>query len=82
MESLVVTSRYGFLAPAGTPRDIIDRLNAAWVKGAALPETRERLRSVGEEPMTSTPEEYLEFLKKEIPRWGKVIREANIKAVD
>ena len=82
MESLVVTSRYGFLATAGTPRDIIDRLNAAWAVGAALSETRERLRSVGEEPMTSTPEEYLEFLKMEIPRWGKVIREANIKSVD
>lgn len=82
MESLVVTSRYGFLAPAGTPRDIIDRLNAVWAKAAAMPETRERLIKVGEEPLASTPEQYLEFLKKEIPRWGKVIREANIKSVD
>ena len=82
MESLVVTSRYGFLAPAGTPRDIIDRLNAAWAKAAAMPETRERLRSVGEEPLRARPKQYLEFLKKEIPRWGKVIREANIKSVD
>lgn len=82
MESLVVTSRYGFLAPAGTPRDIIDRLNAAWAKGAALPDTRERLTSIGEEPMTSTPEQYLEFLKKEIPRWGKVIKAANIRITE
>jgi tripartite-type tricarboxylate transporter receptor subunit TctC len=82
MENLVVTSRYGFLAPAGTPRDIIDRLNAVWAKAAVMPDTREKLKKVGEEPLASTPEEYLEFLKKEIPRWGKVIREANIKSVD
>ncbi|MBE0558331.1 MAG: tripartite tricarboxylate transporter substrate binding protein, partial [Proteobacteria bacterium] len=79
MENLVVTSRYGFLAPAGTPRDIIDRLNAVWVKAAAMPDTREKLMKVGEEPLASTPEEYQEFLKTEIPRWAKVIKEANIK---
>jgi tripartite-type tricarboxylate transporter receptor subunit TctC len=82
MENLVVTSRYGFLAPAGTQRDIIDRLNAVWAKAASMPDTREKLRKVGEEPLASTPEQYLEFLKTEIPRWGKVIREANIKVVD
>ena len=80
MEHLVVISRYGFLAPAGTPREIIDRLNAVWAKSATMPDTRERLKKVGEEPLASTPEQYLEFLKKEIPRWSKVIREANIKA--
>lgn len=78
MESLIVSSRYGFLAPAGTPRDIIDRLNGVWTKAAAQPDTREKLKSVGVEPLTSTPEQYGEFLKKEIARWGKVIREANI----
>ncbi len=82
MENLVVTSRYGFLAPAGTPRDIIDRLNAVWAKAAAMPDTRERLKKVAEEPLASTPEQYLEFLKTEIPRWGKVIKEANIKRPD
>ncbi len=82
MDSLVVSSRYGFLVPAGTPRDIIDCLNAVWAKGAAMPDTREKLKSVGVEPLTSTPEQYYEFLKMEIPRWGKVIREANIKSID
>ena len=79
MADLVVTSRYGFLAPAGTPREIIDRLNAAWAKAATMPDTREKLKKVGEEPLASTPEQYLEFLKTEIPRWAKVIKEANIK---
>jgi tripartite-type tricarboxylate transporter receptor subunit TctC len=82
IDNWIVSSRYGFLAPAGTPHDIIDRLNAVWTKSAAMPDTREKLKSVGVEPLTSTPEEYREFLKTEIARWGKVIREANIKSID
>lgn len=82
MDNWVVPSCYGFLAPAGTPRDIIDRLNAIWTKSAAMPDTREKLKNVGVEPLTSTPEQYGEFLKTEIARWGKVIREANIKSFD
>jgi tripartite-type tricarboxylate transporter receptor subunit TctC len=82
LDNWVVSSRYGFLAPAGTPRDIIDRLNAEWAKSAAMPDTREKLKNVGVEPLTSTPEQYHEFLKTEIARWGKVVREANIKSLD
>jgi tripartite-type tricarboxylate transporter receptor subunit TctC len=82
IDNWIVSSRYGFLAPAGTPRDIIDRLNAVWTKSAAMPDTREKLKNVGVEPITSTSEQYAEFLKTEIARWGKVIREANIKSLD
>jgi len=82
LDNWVVSSRYGFLAPAGTPRDIIDRLNAEWTRSAAMPDTREKLKNVGVEPLTSTPEQYHEFLKTEIARWGKVTREANIKSLD
>lgn len=82
IDNWVVSSRYGFLAPAGTPRGIIDRLNAEWARSAAMPDTREKLKNVGVEPLTSTPEQYHEFLKTEIARWGKVVREANIKSID
>jgi tripartite-type tricarboxylate transporter receptor subunit TctC len=82
IDNWVVPSRYGFLAPAGTPRDIINRLNAEWSKSAAMPDTREKLKKVGVEPLSSTPEQYAEFLKAEIARWGKVVREANIKPFD
>jgi tripartite-type tricarboxylate transporter receptor subunit TctC len=78
----VVPSVYGFLAPAGTPRAIIDRLNAVWTKSAALPETRDMLLKIGLEPLTSTPEQYAEFLQMEIARWRKVTAEANIKPLD
>ena len=74
----VITS-YGILAPAGTPRDIINKLNAEWLKIEAMPDTKERMRGAGYEPMTSTPEQYGEFIKTEIVRWAKVIRDANVK---
>ena len=74
----VITS-YGILAPAGTPRDIINRLNADWIKIAALADTRERMSAAGYEPMTSTPEQYGEFIKTEMVRWAQVIKDANVK---
>ena len=74
----VITS-YGILAPVGTPRDIINRLNADWIKIAALADTKERMSAAGYEPMTSTPEQYGEFIKTEMVRWAKVIKDANVK---
>jgi tripartite-type tricarboxylate transporter receptor subunit TctC len=73
----VITS-YGILAPAGTPRDIINRLNSDWIKIAAQADTKERLTAAGYEPMTSTPEQYGEFIKTEMVRWAKVIKDANV----
>ena len=74
----VITS-YGILAPAGTPREVINRLNAEWIKIAALADTKERMGAAGFEPMTSTPEQYGEFIKTEMVRWAKVIKDANVK---
>ena len=71
---------YGLLAPAGTPRPIIERLHAECVKLMAAPEIRERLRALGGEPDARAPEQFAEFLRAEYARWGKVIREAGIKS--
>ena len=71
---------YGLLAPAGTPRPIVERLHAEVVKVMAEPQTRERLRAQGGEPDSRAPAEFAEFMRAEHARWGKVIREANIKA--
>ena len=71
---------YLMLAPAGTPQPIITRLNQAFTKLVAARDTRERLASVGADPMTSTPEEAAAFLRKEIARWGKVVQESGAKA--
>jgi tripartite-type tricarboxylate transporter receptor subunit TctC len=75
-----VTTWYGVLAPAGTPRPIIARLNAELVKVVHSPEVKERLAATGTEPRTSTPEEFADYIKREIAKWGDVIRKAGVKA--
>jgi tripartite-type tricarboxylate transporter receptor subunit TctC len=80
MPELVAVNWYLLMAPAGTPREIIDRLNAESVKIMQLPETRERLAVVGGVPAPATPEQSADFLRAEHARWGKVIRDAGIKA--
>jgi tripartite-type tricarboxylate transporter receptor subunit TctC len=80
MPQLVAVNWYALLAPAGTPRAIVDRLNAESLKVMAMPDTRASLAAMGGEPAGSTPEQTAEFLRAEYARWGKVIREANIKA--
>jgi tripartite-type tricarboxylate transporter receptor subunit TctC len=71
---------YGLLAPAGTPRPIVERLHAELVKVMAAPEVRERLRAQGGEPDSRSPEQFAEFMRAEHARWGKVIRDAGIKS--
>ena len=74
------TAWFGVLAPAGTPRDIIGRLNAEIIKVLNAPDVKERFGKQGVEVRTSTPEQFSTFLRSEVDRWGKVIREAGIKA--
>jgi tripartite-type tricarboxylate transporter receptor subunit TctC len=75
-----VTTWYGILVPAGTPRPIIDRLNAELVRAMHAPDLQERLAATGTEPRTSTPEEFADYIKQEMARWGDVVRAAGLKA--
>jgi tripartite-type tricarboxylate transporter receptor subunit TctC len=75
-----VTTWYGVLAPAATPRTIINRLNAELVKAMHSPEMKDKLAATGTEPRTSTPEEFATYIKSEIAKWGDVIRKAGVKA--
>jgi tripartite-type tricarboxylate transporter receptor subunit TctC len=70
----------GILVPAGTPKTIIDLLHREIVKIMALAEVRERMGVLGFEPVANTPEEFAARIRADIPKWGKVIRDANIKA--
>ncbi|MGE5525087.1 MAG: Bug family tripartite tricarboxylate transporter substrate binding protein [Rhodospirillaceae bacterium] len=79
MPELVVTTWYGLLAPAGVKPEIIARLNGEVVKVMNAPETKAKLASVGLDATTSTPAEFGKFVRDEYERWGKVIREANIR---
>ncbi len=80
LPGLVAINWYAILAPTGTPRTIIDRLNTESVKAMSTPDMREKFAAMGGEIATGTPEQTGEFLRAENDRWGKVIREANIKA--
>jgi tripartite-type tricarboxylate transporter receptor subunit TctC len=75
-----VTTWYGILAPAGTPRTIVTRLNAELVKTMHAPELKERLAAMATDPATSTPEEFADYIKREIVKWGEVVRQAGLKA--
>jgi tripartite-type tricarboxylate transporter receptor subunit TctC len=75
-----VTTWYGVLAPAGTPRNVVARLNGELVKIMHSPELKERLAATGTEPLTSTPEEFAAHIKREIAKWGEVVRKAGVRA--
>ncbi|MBI1965695.1 MAG: tripartite tricarboxylate transporter substrate binding protein [Betaproteobacteria bacterium] len=77
---LVAVNWYALLAPAGTPRAIVDQLYAATVKVMSAAEIQSRLRATGGEPESGTPEQTAEFIRAEYARWSKVIREAGIKS--
>ncbi len=69
----------GFLAPAGTPREIVQKWHQEITRILQLPEVRERQISQGVEPVGSTPEYFADFIKTEISKWGKVVKQAGIK---
>jgi len=75
-----VTTWYGILVPAGTPRPIVSRLNAELVKAMHSPEVKERLAGLGTDAVTDTPEEFAAYIRQEIAKWGDVIRKAGLKA--
>jgi tripartite-type tricarboxylate transporter receptor subunit TctC len=70
---------YGLLAPAGTPRPIIDRLNAALRALVEIKEVKQRILAEGGDPLTSTPEEYAKDIDSEETKWGSLVRRLNLK---
>ena len=69
---------FGIVVPAGTPADVIAKLNAAFVKVLKEPEVVERIRALGAEPMPMTPTEYGDFIKRDLDKWSKVARAAGL----
>ncbi|HEY6863660.1 MAG TPA: tripartite tricarboxylate transporter substrate-binding protein, partial [Burkholderiales bacterium] len=70
---------YGIVAPAGTPRVAVDRLNAEVRSSVATPELKKRLDTEGAIAAAGTPEEFGAFIVSEIERWGAVLRKAGIQ---
>ena len=70
---------YGLLAPPGTPRDIIERLNAALVAALSADDVRARLAAEGGEPLPGTPQDYAADIDSEEIKWGALVRKLNLK---
>ena len=69
----------GLMVPAGTPRDVVVRLNQAFAKITAMADVKERVSALGSDLVTGTPEEFDQFVKRELAVWSKVVREVGIK---
>ena len=74
-----VGSWQGVFAPAGTPPEIIKRLNAEMVKIVNMPDVKEKLTALGAEPVGNTPEEFAAFVKAEGVKWGDVVKKSGAK---
>ncbi|MBK8741903.1 MAG: tripartite tricarboxylate transporter substrate binding protein [Betaproteobacteria bacterium] len=75
-----VSTWYGILAPAGTPAEIVAKLNAAILKSLKTPEVQQKLQGQGYDVDTSTPEQFASLIRTEVDKWKKVVKEANVKA--
>jgi tripartite-type tricarboxylate transporter receptor subunit TctC len=73
------TTWHGLLAPAGTPRDIVAKLNAETVKALSSPELIEKFKANGIDPVSSSPEQFAALIKSELQRWGDVVKAAGVK---
>jgi tripartite-type tricarboxylate transporter receptor subunit TctC len=67
------------MAPAGTPQPIVNKLHAETVKVIAMPDVRAKLEGLGLQLVGNTPAEFADVVRKEMPMWGKVIKDAGIK---
>ena len=74
------TTWFAIFAPAGTPRDVVMRLNAEVVRVFKLPDVADKLRALGLEPWLSTPEELGRYQASEIIKWAKVVKDSGAKA--
>jgi tripartite-type tricarboxylate transporter receptor subunit TctC len=70
---------FGLVAPAGTPKDVLDKLHAETVRALASPDIRSKFDELGLEPVGNTPAEFAGVIRKEIPEWARVIRDAGIR---
>jgi len=73
---------FGILAPAGTPRDIVARLNAAARQAVNRDDTKQHYTDLGMTTRSVTPEEFDAYIKSEIGKWSGVIKEANVQPLD
>ena len=74
------TTWFAMFAPAGTPKDVVAKVNAEMVRVFKLPDVVDKLKTLGLEPWISTPEELAKYQASEIVKWAKVVKESGAKA--
>jgi tripartite-type tricarboxylate transporter receptor subunit TctC len=74
-----ITAWFAIVAPAGTPKPIVDKLHAATTKALAQPEVKDRLATIGIAPMPMTPDELSRFIVSEVGKWTRLTKEAGIE---
>ncbi len=70
---------FGVLAPAGTPRPIVDRLHQAIANAARTPDMREKFAAMGMEPVVSTPEAFAKVIRADYVKWAKVVKQSGAR---
>jgi tripartite-type tricarboxylate transporter receptor subunit TctC len=75
----VANSWFGLYAPAGTPRDVVVKINSESWQALSAPDVKDRLATQGMYVVANTADQFAEFLKSEVPRWAKVARESGVK---
>jgi tripartite-type tricarboxylate transporter receptor subunit TctC len=75
-----VSAWFGVFTTAGTPRPVVDRLNAEIVRILNLPDVREKLLAIGMEPVTNSPDQFAAYVQSEIAKWAQVVKASGAKA--
>ena len=74
-----ITAWFGFMAPAGTPKPIIQKISTDAAKVIAMPDVRDSILAKATVPVSSTPEEYAAFIQSEIKKWSEVVKLTNMQ---
>ena len=79
LPGMEATAWYSLMAPAGTPRPIIDQVRAALIKAMDTPQVRERLLAEGANPESTTPEELAAYIRTEIAKWARAVKASGVR---
>jgi tripartite-type tricarboxylate transporter receptor subunit TctC len=77
--SFEATNVTGLIAPAGTPREVVEKLNAATQKVIAQAAIQERLAQIGAAPAGGPPERFGDYIKEDFAKWTRIVKDANVK---
>jgi tripartite-type tricarboxylate transporter receptor subunit TctC len=77
--SFEATNVTGLIAPAGTPREIVDKLNAATQKVIMQAALKEKLAGIGADAVGGSPEQFAGYIREDLSKWTRIVKEANVK---